>query len=88
MFYTYILESQKTKRYYVGCTNDIKRRLLEHNNGISKYTRLYAPWMIKYSEIFDTLKKARHREKEIKNWKSREKIETLINTNRSYRLEA
>jgi len=33
MFYVYILRSEKTKKYYVGSTQDVANRLREHNNG-------------------------------------------------------
>lgn len=45
--YVYILRSLKySAQCYVGLTNDLKKRLQEHNNGFSSYTRNYRPWMI------------------------------------------
>jgi putative endonuclease len=38
MFTVYILQSQSLNRYYVGYTNDLERRLTEHNRKKGKYT--------------------------------------------------
>lgn len=78
MFYIYILKSEKSGKYYVGCSNNIERRLQEHNNGLSKYTRLNKPWILVYKEQFNNLSEARLREKQIKSWKKRSAIERLI----------
>lgn len=45
MFYVYILQSINfPEHFYVGCTNDLKRRLKEHNNGNSVHTNKFKPW--------------------------------------------
>ena len=79
MYYVYILESKTTNKYYIGCSNNIDRRIKEHNNGLSKYTKNKGPWIIQYKEIYTTLSEARKREKQIKAWKKRSAIEKLIN---------
>jgi len=78
-YFTYILECAD-KTLYVGVTNNLERRLKEHNEAKSgaRYTKIRRPVKLKYHEIFKTLKKARKREAEIKNWKREKKIE-LIN---------
>jgi putative endonuclease len=50
MFFVYILYSPKSDRYYVGHTNDINRRLNEHNYPTenSKYTSKFLPWQLKF----------------------------------------
>ena len=78
MFFVYILQSVN-KKYYIGCTQDIYRRLHEHNRGLSKYTRNKGPWMLKYKEEYESLCLARKRERQIKSWKKREAIERLVN---------
>ena len=41
----YILRSiKKPKRLYIGCTQDLEKRLAEHNRGDSTYSKTYAPW--------------------------------------------
>jgi len=51
MFYVYILRSLKTGRLYVGHTDDMARRLCEHNgNRGGAYSRQNAPWELLYLE--------------------------------------
>ncbi|HEY0667928.1 MAG TPA: GIY-YIG nuclease family protein [Sphingobacteriaceae bacterium] len=78
-FLTYILQSQKSGRYYVGHTQNIVERLLYHNNGRVKATQNKGPWEIVYIEEYDTKLEANRRELEIKNKKSRRYVEYLIN---------
>ena len=74
----YIIYSQKLDKYYVGACIDLQRRLYEHNIGHSKFTSLGLPWILKYTEPFETLPLAKKRELEIKKKKSRIYIEKLI----------
>ena len=75
----YILECADTS-LYIGCTNDINKRLKQHNDLKSgaHYTKIRRPVILIYSETFDTLKDARKREAEIKRWNREEKLK-LIN---------
>ena len=75
----YILECADTS-LYIGCTNDINKRLKQHNDLKSgaHYTKIRRPVILIYSETFDTLKDARKREAEIKSWNREEKLK-LIN---------
>ncbi len=69
-FFVYILECTD-KSYYVGCTNDLEKRLKQHNESRwgAHYTKIRRPVILKYSEEFKTLIEARRREAEIKSWK-------------------
>ena len=78
MFYVYILHSDILDRYYVGYTEVLETRLLQHNSGISTYTQKASDWVLKYSEQFETRSAAMAREKEIKNKKSRSYIEWIV----------
>ncbi|MFW5756114.1 MAG: GIY-YIG nuclease family protein [Tangfeifania sp.] len=78
MYQLYILHSRKLNRYYVGFTNDLQRRLGEHNRKKGKYTDAGIPWELVYTETFDTKKAAMLREKFIKSRKSKTFIEALI----------
>jgi putative endonuclease len=77
-YYTYILECSD-KSFYVGCTNNLDKRIGQHNNSKwgAHYTKIRRPVVFKYSETFDNLKEARRREAEIKGW-SRIKKQKLI----------
>lgn len=75
MFFVYILECSDTT-LYVGCTNNLEKRLGQHNNSKSgaHYTKIRRPVVLKYTETFSTLKEARAREAEIKGWSRAKKI--------------
>ena len=57
--FVYILESQKNKTYYIGSTNNLERRLDEHNSGKVKYTKNLKPWKLKFFKKYDSLTEAR-----------------------------
>ena len=78
MFIVYILYSKSLDRYYTGHTANIQDRLLRHNNGRSKATKTGVPWIIVYTEMFNTKSGAYKRELDVKSKKSRAYIETLI----------
>jgi len=80
-FFVYILECSD-KSLYVGCTNNLEKRIKEHNDCKcgAHYTKIRRPVVLKYSETFDNLKSARSREAEIKSWNRARKI-NLINSN-------
>jgi len=73
-YYTYILVCSDLS-YYVGVTNDLDRRLLEHNNGDNKssYTYNRRPVVIKYYEHFVDINQAILREKQLKRWRRKKK---------------
>jgi len=73
-FIVYILECAD-KTYYVGCTNNLEKRLKEHNtskNG-AHYTKIRRPVVLRHHEEYETLKEARGREAAIKRLKRSEK---------------
>jgi len=75
---TYILQSETTQRFYIGSTDDLPRRLQEHNRGHTPSTRGRGPWKLVHQEQFDSLANARRRELEIKRWNSARMIRGLI----------
>ena len=77
-FFVYILECAD-KTFYVGCTNNLEKRLYQHNNLKSgaHYTKIRRPVNLVSSETFSTLKEARAREAEIKRMKRQEKKELI-----------
>ena len=76
--YLYILQSVKNNRFYIGSTTDLTRRLTEHNEGKSPYTRTTRPWIIRYSKKFENILEARREERKLKKLKSRKVIDELI----------
>ncbi len=78
MPYTYIIYSEKVKKYYTGACIELERRLYEHNIGHSKFTSTGLPWVLKFSKEFETLQEAKSFEAKIKKMKSKKYIESLI----------
>ena len=82
MIYTvYILISEKRNRYYIGCTSNLSKRLVRHRQKSKGFTGSVSDWELKHKEEYISKKAAYQREKMIKKWKSRKKIEQLINEN-------
>ena len=67
MFHVYILQSDTTRRYYTGTTQDIRGRLKERNAGENKSTRHAVPWNLVHREDFLTRSEALRKEKQIKS---------------------
>ena len=77
-YYVYILTNFKKTVLYVGVTNDLVRRLGEHERGESEFTAKYNCFHLVYWEFHQYVNNAIEREKEIKGWR-RSKKEVLIN---------
>ena len=78
-YFVYIVECSDNL-YYTGVTNDVEKRLWEHNTGIHKgsFTFKRRPVVLKYYERFVDINKAIEWEKQVKGW-SRKKKEALFN---------
>lgn len=78
MFFVYVLISNsKGLRFYVGLTEDVEKRLKEHNSDKQKSTKSYVPWEIFFFEKFKTRIEAREREKFLKGGSGKEKIKRM-----------
>ncbi len=78
MYFTYIIKSLKNGKYYIGSTNNIERRVSEHNAGHSRYTKNKEPFELVYKEEYNTNSEAKNREYYFKSLKSSKAIEKLI----------
>jgi putative endonuclease len=76
--FVYILECSD-KSLYIGCTNNLEKRIKQHNNSKcgAHYTKIRRPVELKYSETFNNFGEARKREAELKRWKREEKINLI-----------
>jgi len=74
----YILQSETTRRFCIGASDDLPRRLSEHQRGQTVSTRGRGPWKLVYQEQYESLPAAHRRELEIKSWKSSKMIKALI----------
>ena len=66
MHWLYIIKSEKNGELYIGSTNDLDRRLNEHNNGKSPSTSRYKPWFYVYVEGYFLEQDALKREQNLK----------------------
>jgi putative endonuclease len=80
LFVVYILFSENKNKFYVGYTADLETRVIRHNQKSKGFTGQVNDWKIVYIENYNTKQEALFREKQIKSWKSRVKIEELIKT--------
>ncbi len=80
MFNVYILYSEKLDKFYIGFTgDDMNIRLSKHLANHSGFTNKAKDWVIVFTELFNTKQEAMLREKQLKNWKSKKRIQDLIN---------
>ena len=77
-FHVYILCSVSSGRFYVGHTENLAKRLLEHNGNRVPSTKNRGPWELAHSEEYATRSEAAQREQQIKKMKSRRWIEGLL----------
>lgn len=68
MFYVYVLKSKKDSSLYIGYTNDLKRRFIEHNNRTETSTKYKAPFELIYYEAYKSMKDAKNREHQLKRF--------------------
>ena len=74
MFYVYVLQSLADSRTYIGYTDNIERRLNEHNRGRSKATKHRRPFKILFTEEYRTVNEAKDRELWWKSFRGRKKL--------------
>ena len=84
-YYIYFMASQNGKALYVGVTNNLKRRVIEHRTYDPKsFTSRYKCHKLIYYEEYSSVQEAIAREKQIKSWKRwrKEKLITAMNPER------
>ena len=78
--FVYILSNWNGRVLYIGVTNHLKRRVLEHKRKMaSKFTKQYNVDKLVYYEVFEAIEDAIYREKQLKSGPRKNKI-ALINT--------
>ena len=77
-YYVYAITSLSRNYIYVGISNDIDRRIQEHNKGYNKTTKPYLPFKLIYSEEFPSRAEAREREKYLKGGSGKKFLKSLI----------
>jgi len=78
MYVVYAIKSLNRNYLYVGLTDNLERRLNQHNNGYNRTTKAYKPFELIYSEELETRPEARVREKFLKSGCGKEFLKSLI----------
>ena len=71
MFYTYVLKSRRDGKYYIGYTNNLKRRLAEHQKALNMSTKYRLPLNLVYYEACLNMNDAKRRENYLKTTQGR-----------------
>jgi putative endonuclease len=83
--YIYIMTNKKNGTLYIGVTSDIVKRVYEHKNKLTDgFTKKYNLEKLVYYEIYDDIKEAITREKQLKNWKRDWKLELINKVNSNW----
>lgn len=78
MYTMYILKNSLIGRHYIGSTNDLVRRVIEHNRGQTRSTKQKGVWELVYSEEFETAIEAKKRELQVKSYKGGNGFKNLL----------
>ena len=78
MWYVYILKSKVSVWYYVGSTGQLKKRVEQHNQGLSQSTKHYAPFELEAYIAVQTETKARELERYFKTGSGRAVLQKRI----------
>ncbi len=82
----YILASQRNGTLYIGVTSDLIGRISEHKQGLlGGFTERYGVKLLVHFELFDTMDTAIRREKQLKKWLRRQKLELIEKHNPGWR---
>ena len=77
-YYVYIMASKRNGTLYVGVTNNLARRMLEHKGKlVPGFTRKYGVDLLVYFEAFDSVLEARAREHSLKRWRRAWKVKLI-----------
>jgi putative endonuclease len=77
-YFVYAIKSQLDERIYVGFTENIQKRLKEHNAGKTKSTKGYRPWVLIFTKECQTRLEARKLEKYYKGGSRKEKLKNRV----------
>ena len=77
-YFVYAIVSMKDNRIYVGISEDVDRRINEHNKGRVSSTKAYIPWTLFYSEFTGAAKKAREMEIYYKSAAGKRKLRRIL----------
>jgi len=79
MFYVYLLQSQNNNDIYIGFSENLKQRVIQHNTGRVPSTKPNRPWKLVYYEAYSNKSDARKRELNLKQHKPKSDLIERIN---------
>jgi putative endonuclease len=79
-YFAYIIYSVSRDKFYVGSTQNLEKRVADHNNSRSGYTKGTSDWSLKWDKKFSERSEAIRFELMIKKKKSRKYIEILVSS--------
>ena len=81
-YYVYILASERNGTLYVGVTSDLVKRIWQHKNNLADgFTKKYGAHQLVHYEETSDVNSAIAREKQLKNWQRKWKLELIEKTN-------
>jgi putative endonuclease len=81
----YILASKRNGTLYLGVTSDLAKRIWEHkNNVLEGFSKRYGVHLLVWYELHETMESAIQREKQMKEWKRKWKLELIESVNPSW----
>jgi len=81
-YYTYILYNIENDKFYIGQTNNLVRRVKEHNSNKSIYTAKYqGKWRLVYYKIHDLRVESMKQEKDLKKQKNKNFYKKFVKNN-------
>ena len=84
-YYVYIVTNKKEGTLYIGFTNDLERRMHEHKSKLVEgFTKKYNLDKLIYFEVYQYVKDAIKREKQLKNWNRAWKIKLIETDNKEW----
>lgn len=76
--FVYILRSEKNGSYYIGSTENLEKRVVQHNSGNVSSTKHKRPYNLVFHQEFKNIEIARKVEYKIKSWKRRDFVDRII----------
>lgn len=81
-YYVYVMTNKRRTVFYTGVTNDLIRRIWEHKERVVEgFTKKYNIEILIYFEVFDDIRDALQREKQIKDYRREKKLALIKKMN-------
>jgi len=78
MWYVYVIRNSINRRFYIGATKDIEKRIEQHNKSRRRSVAHFGNYELVFKEEFPTFREARAREQQIKSYKGGNAFKKLL----------